>query len=279
MLSLLLGCASPQVPRDSSIVAPATVVQLKERYESKPADTASQEATSDDFVSTDQGEEKRAGNYILGPGDQLTIVIQRVPNASYDIMIRPDGYISLPRVDEVEAAGLTPAQLDERLTQLYSTLLVDPDLSVIVRSFRQPMVYVLGKVASPGPIPFREAASAAEAIARAGDMLPTADASKITIIRLTKDGVIRPIVVESSLGQAANQYQITPYMVLAATQLEPEDVLFIPEHGMAKLGSDIESMLKPLTATGTAASSLLNPVLIWKFLGIIDRANNVNISP
>lgn len=278
-LALLISCKSAYIPIDASIAAPNAVVQLKKKYESITDDGSvdTQVVRSD---QTTPPAKKKVGSYILGPGDQLTIVIQRVPNGTYGVTIRPDGFISLPMIDEVEAFGLTAAQLDDRLTELYSYRLVEPDLTVMVQSFRLPMVYVLGRVANPGPIPFREAASAAEAIARAGDMLPSADNTKVTIIRLDKDGNIRPILVQSTLGdEITDHYQVTAYMMLAATKLEPEDVLFVPEQGVSNLADNIERALKPLTAIGTAASAILNPVLIWKFLESLETDRNVTVSP
>lgn len=274
MLALtLFGCAVPQIPKDAAFSAPPSVIQVKARYQA-PATDADASAVD---AKVDDG---KPGNYILGPGDQLTVVIQRLPDATFEVAVRPDGYISLPVVDEVKAAGLTPAQLDQRLTTLFTKRLVDPDLSVIVRSFRAPMVYVLGEVARPGPIPFQEAASAAEAIARAGDILPSADYSNITIIRLGKDGTIRPLPVLPNQGEEGTQYQATPYMVFAATRLEPEDLLFIPEKGAARLGSNLEQTFKPVITTGAAVGSVLSPWLMWKLLDNIDSTDgSVNVNP
>jgi protein involved in polysaccharide export with SLBB domain len=142
------------------------------------------------------------------------------------------------------------------------------------------MVYVLGKVRNPGPIPFRDAASAAEAIARAGDMLPSADDTKVTIIRLDKDGNIRPVLVQLTLGDGLDGgYQVTPYLMLAATKLEPEDVLFVPEQGASILGANIERGLKPVTAISTTAAAILNPLLVWKFLESLETDERVFVNP
>jgi polysaccharide export outer membrane protein len=278
-LALLIGCTSAYIPKDASIAAPNAVIQLKKKYESISIDDVSVDTQVVRSNQTTPPAKKKVGSYILGPGDQLTIVIQLVPGATYDVTIRPDGFISLPMIDEVEAFGLTAAQLDDRLTERYSERLVEPDLTVIVQSFRLPMVYVVGKVANPGPIPFREAASAAEAIARAGDMLPSADDTKVTIIRLDKDGNIKPILVQSTLGDDADHFQVTSYLMLSATKLEPEDVLFVPEHGASYIGTNIELTLKPVTAIGNAATSILSPVLIWKYLEVLEEGSRVIIGP
>lgn len=278
--SALLGCTAAHAPPDASMVAPPAVEQLKDKYRSP--ETRATEATA--AVPRARGVRQRAGNYILGPGDVLTIAIQRIPDASYDVAVRPDGYISLPVVGEVEAAGLTPAQLDDRLTDLFSERFVDPEVAVVVRSLRQPMVYVLGEVSRPGPILFSEATSAAEAIARAGDMLATGDKNAVTIIRLGEDGKIRPMVVDTSLGKEASQEplsrdQVSPYIALAATRLEPEDILFVPESGIASLGTNAEQLFRPLNALSGGLAAVLNPWLLFELLEDLRETNsNVSVS-
>jgi polysaccharide export outer membrane protein len=259
LIAVLTGCVTSKVPTSEGFEAPPAVTQLKDRY----APGTGSAAVDSSPVNL---EESAAGRYRLGPGDQLTVVIQRVPGATYDVAVRPDGFISLPVVDEVRAAGLTPAQLDEHLTELFSDRFVDPELSVIVRALRQPMVYVLGKVRSPGAVPHSQASSAAEAVSRAGDVLPIADVSNVAIIRLGDDGVIRSLPLKTAANDGVFSFQAGPYMVLAATQLEPEDIVFVPERGFARLGTDLQQLFSPVTAVSGAISSLLNPWLLWEIL-------------
>jgi protein involved in polysaccharide export with SLBB domain len=290
LLVLLGGCAVPWVPRGAEVAAPNAVAEVKHRYRSgsDPEDRGDAEVetvgsaaprayTPDGERDLEPGDRRRGGGYLLGPGDGLTIVIQRLPDANYDVVVRPDGYISLPIVDEVQAAGLTAQQLDERLTSLYGGRLVEPDLSVIVTSLREPMVYVLGKVARPGPIPYRQASSAAEALARAGDMLPTADQRSVTVIRLDEDGMIRPLTIKQPLEGKAGRYQVEPYMALAAMRLEPEDVLFVPERGMVRFGIAIEELVKPLSAASAGAVAVLNPWLLIKIIEDLGTNNGTNV--
>jgi len=271
LLSIVSGCVSSNIPENVSIIAPSGIVNLKGRYSA---------SIPSNKLNTTKDEENRSGSYILGPGDALTIVINHPPNSSYDIVVRPDGYISLPIVDDVKASGLTPSQLDKKLTAYYSERIVNPELSVMVRSARQPMVYVLGEVRNPSSIPFLDATSAAEAIARVGDMLPTAYEEGIIIIRLDKNGLLKPISVNANIKvnqETKGNYQVSPYIALAATQLEPEDILFIPERGSSQLGTRLEQLFKPISVTGSAISSVLSPVLIYKSIKAIDN-NQDNLS-
>lgn len=273
-LALIVGCAMPSIPRNATVVAPNESVALKHKYDTSGVTASGAEPS----VEVKQSSGAVGGRYILGPGDLLAVIIQRVPDAKFDVVVRPDGYISLPIVDEVEAAGLTPAQLDQRLTQLYEKRIVDPDVSVMVKSLREPMVYVLGKVARPGPVSFKDATSAAEAIARAGDLLPTADEGNVMVLRLDKDGKIHPLGVDQAVITNASHHQVAPYMALAATRLEPEDVLFVPERGAARFGTVVEQLTKPLSSASSGVAAVLNPLLIIKLLRALDDSNNVGVS-
>lgn len=273
-LAVLVGCAVPWIPRTATVAAPTESIALKQKYESTSATAADPTAS----VELKPANSAVGGHYILGPGDLLAVIIQRVPDAKFDVVVRPDGYISLPMVDEVEAAGLTPAQLDERLTRLFEKRIVEPDLSVMVKSLREPMVYVLGKVARPGPVSFKDATSAAEAIARAGDLLPTADEGNVMVLRLDKEGKIHPLGVDDAVIANASNHQVAPYMALAATRLEPEDVLFVPERGSARFGTAMEQFTKPLASASSGLASVLNPLLIIKLLKALDNSNNVGVN-
>jgi protein involved in polysaccharide export with SLBB domain len=88
--------------------------------------------------------------YIIQPGDQLDIKFFYNPELNENVTVRPDGLISLQLVDEVHASGLTPAQLDDLLTQKYSRELKKPMVTVIMRSFTMQRVYVGGEVNRQG---------------------------------------------------------------------------------------------------------------------------------
>ena len=77
------------------------------------------------------------------PGDQLDIKFFYNPELNEAVTLRPEGKISLQLVDEVQAAGLPPAELDARLTEAYSRELKKPMVSVIVRSFKGQRIYVV----------------------------------------------------------------------------------------------------------------------------------------
>ena len=122
-------------------------------------------------------------DYVIGPDDMLTIVFWRDKDMSTDVAVRPDGKISLPLVNEIQAAGLTPEQLRLTVTEAASKLIEDPTVSVVVRQINSRRVFVIGQVAKPGPYPLTGPTTVLQMIAIAGGLLEYADAKNVLIMR------------------------------------------------------------------------------------------------
>lgn len=162
--------------------------------------------------------------YILAPGDQLEVMVYRNPELSRTVLVRPDGYISVPILDDVKAAGLTVPQLDKRLTDLFERRLVNPEVTVIVNNAQEPMVYVVGEIGQATPVPLRQAKTAAQAISRAGGMRISAAKGSIAVVRLDEEGrLVAHVVKPKQSGQPAF------YMILQSIILQPDDLVVVPE--------------------------------------------------
>ncbi len=162
--------------------------------------------------------------FVLAPGDVIEVVIYRSEDLTRTVTIRQDGFISLPILDDVKAAGLSVKELDELLTKGFSERLIDPEVTVIVKNPHEPVVFVVGEVAAPNVVPLRNARTAAQAIAKAGGMARTASVDQVAIIRLESDGHIRARVVENhEESQPAN------YMALQSFLLQADDLILVPE--------------------------------------------------
>src|SRR5262245_31482790 len=81
-------------------------------------------------------------DYVIGPDDVLSVVFWRDKDISADVSVRPDGRISLPLLNDVQAAGLTPLQLRDRLTEEAHRYLEDPNVTVVVRQINSRKVFV-----------------------------------------------------------------------------------------------------------------------------------------
>ncbi len=193
--------------------------------------------------------------YVLAPGDQVEVSVRQIPDQRRTVAIRPDGYISLPMVDEVKAAGLTVPELDAKLTEMLSSRMLDPDVTVIATDTRQPMVYVLGDVNNnAGAVPLREAPTAAQAITVAGGLKRSAAARDIVIIRLTEEGYLQAIGIDPrGKGQPA------PYLALRATPLQADDIIFIPESGRSQLARILDDFVnRPLVGLNALVGGYVN---------------------
>jgi polysaccharide biosynthesis/export protein len=121
--------------------------------------------------------------YVIGAEDVLSIMFWRDKDMSADVVVRPDGRISLPLINDVEAAGLSPEQLRERLTQLASKLTRDPSLTVVVKEIHSRKVFITGNVGKPGAYPLSGDMNVVQLIALAGGLAEYADAKNIVVMR------------------------------------------------------------------------------------------------
>ena len=124
-----------------------------------------------------------SGSYIIGPEDVLYIYVWKEDNLSRTVPVRMDGMISIPLVDDVKAAGLTPLQLKELLLTKLREYVDTPDVTVIVTEANSYKVYVQGEVRRPGVMRLRTETSLVQLIVMAEGFTDWADKKKITIIR------------------------------------------------------------------------------------------------
>ena len=127
-----------------------------------------------------------ASEYRIGVEDVLDIAVRNDAELQKVVPVRPDGKISLPLVNDVVAAGLTPMELRDVLTEKLSAFLHSPDVSVLVREVHSFKVSVIGNVRTPGRYEFRGPATVLDALALAGGFTDFAARKKIAIMR--RDG-------------------------------------------------------------------------------------------
>lgn len=122
-------------------------------------------------------------SYVIGSEDVLYIHVWKDETLSKTVSVREDGKISIPLIDEIKAAGLTPLQLKEKLTEKLKEYLDVPTVTVIVMEANSFKVYVSGQVKSPGVLRLRSETSLAQALSMVGGFTDWANQSKIIIIR------------------------------------------------------------------------------------------------
>lgn len=122
-------------------------------------------------------------HYKIGPEDVLFISVWKNDALSRAVIVRPDGKISLPLLNDVQAAGLTPAELQALLVQKLSDYMPAPEVAVIVNEVHSFKVSVMGEVARPGRYELKSRATVVDVIALAGGFTPFASRSRIVILR------------------------------------------------------------------------------------------------
>jgi len=125
--------------------------------------------------------------YIIGQDDVLDISVWKEPEVSRQVPVRPDGKISLPLLNDVQASGLTPMQLQAQLTEKFKKFLTEPQVTVIVAAINSRRVYMMGEINRPGAIPLVPNMTVLQAISTAGGPSQFAKSSKIQILR-TENG-------------------------------------------------------------------------------------------
>lgn len=122
-------------------------------------------------------------DYVIGPDDVLGVLFWRDEALSGDFVVRPDGKISLPLLNEVSVVGMTPEQLREVLLAKAREFVEEPSLAIVVREIHSRKVFITGQVARPGSYPLTSPTTVLQLIALAGGLTDYADGKNIVILR------------------------------------------------------------------------------------------------
>ena len=144
-----------------------------EAQEKKPAAAAANVAAAMDSEP----------EYILGPGDQIDIAVWKDETLTKSVIVLPDGKISFPLIGEIKAAGRTVPQLKQEITKKISPFAPDPIISIEVRQVNSMLVYVIGRVNTPGRFSLNTNVNVLQALTIAGGLNPFAKRDKIKIFR------------------------------------------------------------------------------------------------
>jgi polysaccharide export outer membrane protein len=142
-------------------------------------------------VAPTRGAEAAAGGepsltgpqYKLGPEDQIRVSVWENAQLTLDLVVRPDGKISMPLIQDVMAEGHTASELATQIQQKLTAFIKDPQVSVIVLQINAPKFYVIGNVVRPGTYPLRGETSVLQALSLAGGFTQFASLKSIKLIR------------------------------------------------------------------------------------------------
>ena len=158
--------------------------------------------------------------FIIGSEDVLQISVWKEPDLSRELPVRSDGKISLALLNDVQAAGLTPRQLSDSITEKLKKFISDPQVSVIVKQINSRKYYLLGEVKKPGVFPLSSDMTVLQALSVAGGFNDFANLSKIYVLRQENGKSVRyPFNYKQVLkGEAAEQNRL----------LKPNDTIVVP---------------------------------------------------
>lgn len=126
-------------------------------------------------------------DYVIGADDVLAIVFWELPNHGGDVVVRPDGKITLPLLNDVQASGLTPEQLREVIVAESAKFIREPTVSVVVKQINSRRVYVTGRIAKPGTYSLTTPTTVLQMLALAGGVSDFAKKERIVVMR-TENG-------------------------------------------------------------------------------------------
>ncbi len=160
-------------------------------------------------------------DYVIGPDDVLSIVFWRENELSAEVVVRPDGRISIPVINEVVAMGLTPEQLRQTLTSAANRYVEDPTVSVVVKEIKSRRVFIMGQVGKAGPYPLMAPMTVMQLIALAGGLQEFAKEKDIVILRQEPGG--RQFSIRFNYRDVMNRKNLQQNI-----DLKPGDTVIVP---------------------------------------------------
>jgi polysaccharide export outer membrane protein len=162
--------------------------------------------------------------YKIGPGDNLEVFVWRNPELTKTVVVRPDGRVTVPLVEDLEASGKTPTELARDVENELSAFVQDPFVSVFVSGFSgtfDQQVRVVGQAAEPQAMPYRDGMTVLDVMINVGGLTQFADGDGATLVRRTAEGTQSYRI---RLDDLLNDGDIN-----ANAPVRPGDVIIIPE--------------------------------------------------
>jgi polysaccharide biosynthesis/export protein len=161
--------------------------------------------------------------YIIGPGDQINVIVWRNGDLSATVPVRPDGKITVPLVEDLVAFGKTPYALARDMEKALGKYIRDPVVTVIVTGFVGPFseqIRVVGEATRPQALPFRQDMSLLDVMIAVGGITDFADGNAATLVRAAEGGKLYTVRLEDLLRRGD---------ISANVDVKPGDILVIPQ--------------------------------------------------
>ena len=159
-------------------------------------------------------------NYLIGPGDVLEVLVWKEPDISRTVRVRPDGKISLPLADDVQASQSTLLQVKKRITEALSAYVDHPSVYVMLQENNSKRFYIVGKVNAPGQYVLEKDTTVLQAVAMARGLGEWANKDDIIILRRGPQGQFR---IEFDYDRVVSGKDIKQNIFL-----NPDDLIIVP---------------------------------------------------
>lgn len=161
--------------------------------------------------------------YMLNTLDTLNVVVWRNPELSATVTVRPDGKISLPLVEDLQAAGRNPSDLSRDVERALAKFIRDPVVSIVVSGFQTAyteQIRIVGEAARPQSIPYRRSMTVLDVIIQSGGMTDFADGNRAVLVRGAEGGKQYSLRLKDLIKRGD---------VSANVEMRPGDVIIIPQ--------------------------------------------------
>ena len=162
-------------------------------------------------------------NYHVGPSDVVNVIVWRNPELSMTVPVRPDGHITTPLIDDLDALGKTPTELERDMEKALAKYIRDPVVTVVVTSFTGPakeQVRVIGEAAKPQTLAYRKDLTVLDVMIAAGGLTDFADGNAARIFRVADGGKLYSVRLRDLIKRGD---------ISANVEMRPGDILIIPQ--------------------------------------------------
>lgn len=176
-------------------------------------------------------------NYLIGIGDEIEIKFYYNPELNERLIVRPDGMVSLAFIQDIQAAGRTPAALGQDVQKLLAGHVKRADVVVTVRTFTSQRIFVGGEVSRPGPVQMVGRLSVLQGLTEAGWIRDTARREEVVLVRREPSGGRQIFAI--NIDKALNGEDMSQDVIL-----KPEDMLFIPPSDIANFDRWVDQHIR-----------------------------------
>jgi polysaccharide biosynthesis/export protein len=200
------------------------------------------------------GQPSLQAEYHIAPPDILEITVRPEPLIERELVVRPDGRISVDLIGDVEARGRTIPELRTEIATRLKEYIVQPDVTVQLKSSASRTYFIFGEVARPGAYPIIGDVTAVHALGVAGGATHMASLDKSRLVRPSSEGELTYPIFFGAITEAG--YGQTNYL------LQPGDVVYVPPNAFAKVGYALGIVFFPLQQILGLGGTVVNAAIV-----------------